>query len=124
MSETLRDLIALAGPAARDIATRDHRLALADFARGSPFGAERAGFAGRSVVLSVRDMARAAAALIDLDGLARRILLCPPGWEADKIARAAALAEADALAYDETGALPALPAALPLPVRLPLTPRA
>src|SRR5947209_6720306 len=72
MSETLRDLIALAGPAARDIATRDHRLALADFAWGSPFGAERAGFAGRSVVLSVRDMASAAAALIDLDGFARR----------------------------------------------------
>ena len=43
---------------------------------------------GASSCSRSRDMAKAAAALIDLDGLARRILLCPPGWEAAKIARA------------------------------------
>jgi len=123
MSEpaTLAGLIARAGGAGRTLSTRDHRLELSEFASGSPFGAERARFAGRSVVLSVSDMARAAAALIDLDGLARRILLCPPGWEADKIARAAALAEADALAYDEALA-PPLALDVALPVSIPLTP--
>jgi acyl-coenzyme A synthetase/AMP-(fatty) acid ligase len=119
---TLRGLIALGGAGAREISTRDHRLNLADFATRSAFGASRRRFAGRSVVLAVGDMAKAAAALIDLDGLARRILLCPPGFEAEKIASAAALVEADALAYDdEIG--PPLALDLALPVRLPLAPR-
>ncbi len=121
---TLAGLIARAGAANREISTRDHRLGLRDFATSSPFGAERRRFAGRSVVLSVRDMAKAAAALIDLDGLARRILLCPPGWDADKIERAAGLAQADALAYDEDSVKPAFAPDIALPVRLPLSPRA
>ncbi|MDE3176664.1 MAG: AMP-binding protein [Pseudomonadota bacterium] len=120
---TLADLIARSGPGARKIATRDHRLALADFAANSPFGADRDRFAGRCVVLHVKDMAKAAAALIDLDGLARRILMCPPGWDAEKTARGAALIEADALAYDEESPV-ALKVDVALPVRLPITPRA
>ena len=120
---SLADLIARAGAGAREITTRDHRLALADFAQNSPFGGDRDRFAGRSVVLYVRDMAKAAAALIDLDGLARRILLCPPGWEADKIARGAALIEADALVYDEEAHIPALAVDVALALRLPMQPR-
>ena len=52
------------------------------------------------MVLFVRDMAKAAAALIDLDGCARRILLCPPVWELSRLEAAARDAEADALVYD------------------------
>src|SRR5579863_336296 len=121
---TLARLMTRAGPAEREISTRDNRLRMCDFATRSPFGAERRQFAGRNVVLSVRDMAKAAAALIDLDGVARRILLCPPGWEADKIERAASLAQADALAYDEEGGKPAFAPDIALPVRLPMSPRA
>jgi acyl-coenzyme A synthetase/AMP-(fatty) acid ligase len=118
---TLASLIARSGPGAREISSRDHRLSLADFAQFSPFGAERERFAGRNVVLAVGDMAKAAAALIDLDGLARRILLCPPGLNAEGVARAAVLIEADALAYDEeTG--PPLALDVALLVRLPLAP--
>jgi acyl-coenzyme A synthetase/AMP-(fatty) acid ligase len=120
---TLAGLIARVGAANREISTRDHRLGLRDFAELSPFGADRRQFAGRSVVLSVRDMAKAAAALIDLDGLARRILLCPLGFDAGKIERAAVLAQADALAYDEESAKPALALDVALPVRLPMSPR-
>jgi acyl-coenzyme A synthetase/AMP-(fatty) acid ligase len=120
---TLSRLIAQHGAGAREISTRDHRLDLADFATRSVFGASRRRLAGRSVVLAVGDMAKAAAALIDLDGLARRILLCPPGFDADKLASAAALAEADALAYDDAAA-PPISLDLALPVRLPLAPRA
>jgi acyl-coenzyme A synthetase/AMP-(fatty) acid ligase len=69
-------------------------------------------------------MAKAAAALIDLDGLARRILLCPPGWDADKLSAAAAQIEADALAFDDEGPAPALDVEVREPVRLPLQPRA
>ena len=120
---TLIDLIARSGAGAREIATRDHRLALADFASLSPFGPNRDRFAGRSVLLHVMDMAKAAAALIDLDGLARRILLCPPGWDAYSIARCAALIEADAFAYDEGNPAAALVVDVALPVRLPMAPR-
>jgi acyl-coenzyme A synthetase/AMP-(fatty) acid ligase len=120
---TLARLIARAGAAEREIATRDHRLGLRDFATHSAFGAETRRFSGRSVVVCVRDMAKAAAALIELDGLARRILLCPPGWEAEKIESAARQAEADALAYDEDGAKPPLALEVALPARLPLAPR-
>ena len=119
---TLAGLIAHGGAGAREISSRDHRLSLGDFATRSPFGASRRRFAGRSVVLAVGDMAKAAAALIDLDGRARRILLCPPGFEGDKIARAATLMEADALAYDDEAA-PPLALDVAEPVRLPLGPR-
>ena len=119
---TLADLIDRHGAGRREICTRDSRLRLSDFATRSPFGAQRDRFAGRSVVLAVQDMAHAAAAVIDLDGLARRILLCPPGWDADAIARAAALAEADALAHDEATP-PPLACEIAAPVRLPLQTR-
>ena len=119
---TLADLIARYGAADREIRTRDCRLRLSDFATRSPFGAGRERFAGRSVVLAVSDMAHAAAALIDLDGLARRILLCPPGWDAETVVRAATLAEADALAHDEAKP-PPFACEIAAPVILPLQPR-
>lgn len=120
---TLASLIAAAASPERVVSTRDHVVALGELAQNSPFGADGNAFAGRSVVLVVRDMAKAAAALIELDGLARRILLCPPAWEAAKLAPAAQLIEADALAFDEEEPPPALPVELRRPVRLPLRPR-
>ena len=84
----------------RAIATRDHALWLDDFARASSLGPHLAALEGRSVVLFVRDMAKAAAALIDLDGCARRILLCPPGWAPALVETASRDAEADALVHD------------------------
>jgi acyl-coenzyme A synthetase/AMP-(fatty) acid ligase len=84
----------------RVVATREHLLPLDDFAHASSLGPYLPRLEGRSVVLSVRDMATAAAALIDLDGCARRIVLCPPGWDRSLVDSAARLAEADALACD------------------------
>ncbi len=65
----------------RVVATRDYVLALDEFEHASSLGPDLTRLRGRSVVLSVRDMAKVAAALIDLDGCARRILLAPPGWD-------------------------------------------
>ncbi len=115
---TLADLIDRAGAGARAIFTREHRVALADFAHASPFGLSRAALAGRSVVLHVRDIALAAAALIDLDGFARRIVLCPPGWSAAEIDSAARDAEADAIVHDQLVAPVAL--AVDAPATLPM----
>ncbi len=73
------------------------------------------------MVLHVRDMALAAAALIDLDGLARRIVLCPPGWGPEPIAIAAGQAGAEAIVHDRRLA----PVDLPIEVfcALPLSRR-
>ena len=65
-------------------------------------------------------MAKAAAALIDLDGWARRIVLCPPEWELARLELAARDAEADALVFDGDGRLPPIPLELAAPCRLPL----
>jgi acyl-coenzyme A synthetase/AMP-(fatty) acid ligase len=119
---TLRGLIARAGGAGRSIVSRDYALPLDSFANASPFGAARPQFRGRSVVLDVRDMAKAAAALIDLDGFAKRILLCPPGFDASKLEVAAQLTEADALACDDAGEPSRLDVAVRAAVRLPLSP--
>ena len=119
---TLASLIARSARSERVVSTRDYILPLDGIARGSPFGADRSAFVGRSVVLVVRDMAKAVAALIDLDGLARRILLCPPGWEAAKLAPAAELIGADALAFDEEEPPTVLAVDVRHPVRLPLRP--
>jgi acyl-coenzyme A synthetase/AMP-(fatty) acid ligase len=97
-------------------------LPLDGFAQASSLGPHQASFQGRSAVLFVRDMAKAAAALIDLDGCARRILLCPPGWALSRLESAARHAEADALVYDGDEDAPGIPIQFAAPCRLPLQP--
>ena len=55
----------------------------------------------RSVLLAARDQLAAFLALIELDGVARRIVLCPPGLLADHAAHVALIAEADAIVSDQ-----------------------
>ena len=118
---TLRQLIERGGASGRVVATRDHVLPLERFARASSLGAKLRNFEGRNVLLFVRDMAKAAAALIDLDGLARRIVLCPPGWDDAILKSAAREADADALVCDgEKRRAPRAPVEITVPCRLPL----
>ena len=118
---TLADLIARSGAGERGLESRAHRLAFADFARFSAIGADLGALAGRSVILHVRDMALAAAALIDLDGLASRIVLCPPGWGPEPLAQAAERAEADAIVHDRL--VPPLQLPVAVQAALPMRPR-
>jgi non-ribosomal peptide synthetase component F len=104
----------------RVVATQDHVLPLDEFERASSLGSHLAILQRRSAVLVVRDMAKAAAALIDLDGCARRIVLCPPGWELSRLESAARDAEADALVFDGDDDIPRIPVELAAPCRLPL----
>ena len=64
-AHTIRALIAQAATPGRIVSTRDRVLPLDYIVGGSPFGSDRRMFAGRSVVLCVRDMTKAAAAVID-----------------------------------------------------------
>jgi acyl-CoA synthetase (AMP-forming)/AMP-acid ligase II len=59
---------------------------------------------GRSVLIATRDQLTAALALIELDGIASRLVLCPPARSMTEIRGIAVAAEADALIFDEGGA--------------------
>jgi acyl-coenzyme A synthetase/AMP-(fatty) acid ligase len=104
----------------RSVATREHVFRLDDFERSSSLGPLLPDLEGRSVVLAVGDMAKAAAALIDLDGCARRILLCPPGWDLERLQSAARDAEANALVFDGDQEAPPIAVEIKAPCRLPL----
>lgn len=116
----LADLLARSGAGDRVLETRDHVLRFSEFSRASAIGENYADLERRSVILHVRDMALAGAALIELDGWARRIVLCPPDWDTTKLANAAALAEADAIVHD--GLTPPLDLPLIAPCALPMRP--
>jgi acyl-coenzyme A synthetase/AMP-(fatty) acid ligase len=64
------------------------------------FGGRLAEFAGRSVLIATADQFSAAIALIELDGLARRLVLCPPGVAQEHLPAIIADAEVDALVSD------------------------
>jgi acyl-coenzyme A synthetase/AMP-(fatty) acid ligase len=106
----------------RVAATCSQVVPLDDFAGASSLSSHLARLAGRSVVLCVRDMAKAAASLVDLDGCARRIVLCPPAWDRSQMESAARDAEADAAVYDGDDAAPSFLLDIAAPCRLPLQP--
>ena len=56
---------------------------------------------GRSVLLAVAGQLLAALAMIDIDGVARRMLLCPPDLNADHIQALVEDAEIDAVVTDQ-----------------------
>ena len=80
MSEpfSLAQLMEAGAGRGRVIATPAWRLSLDDFSSATSLGAALPRLEGRAVVVAVGDMAKAAATLIELDGFARRIVLCPP----------------------------------------------
>ncbi len=57
---------------------------------------------GRSVLIATRDQLCAALALIELDGVARRLVLCTPDLSSEYIAFVAAAAEVDTLVCDQS----------------------
>jgi acyl-coenzyme A synthetase/AMP-(fatty) acid ligase len=68
--------------------------------KGSALGGRRAEFAGRSVLIATADQLAAAIALIELDGVARRLILCPPDVAREHLSAIVADAEVDALVSD------------------------
>src|SRR5436190_21394616 len=62
-----------------------------------------ADLAGRAVLIATRDQFTAALALIELDGLARRLILCAPDVTPEMLAALALAAGADAIVTDDPG---------------------
>ena len=73
---------------------------LAQIAAGTTLDRDVAALAGRSVILRVADPLFAALALIELDGVARRIVLCPPDLSDEALPGVIASAGVDALVTD------------------------
>jgi acyl-coenzyme A synthetase/AMP-(fatty) acid ligase len=71
-------------------------IALADLANASCLGGELECFRGRSVLLAMRDQLSTAIALLELDGVARRLVLCTPELSAEVLREIAATASTDA----------------------------
>ena len=80
---------------------RHNSVALDTLAGGSGFGGRLEALCGRSVLLVAREQLNAAVALIELDGIARRIVICTPDVPLDYLRAIAATAEVDAIVYDE-----------------------
>ena len=103
----LWDSIAPSGAAIRaEFHGRGASVALAELAAGSTFGTALEALRGRSVLIAVREQLAAALALIELDGLARRMVLCTPDLTPEQLAAVAATAEADAIVLDSPPVLP------------------
>ena len=58
---------------------------LRDLAWGSSLGGRLKELRGRSVLVATRDQLTAALALIELDGIARRMVLCPGDLARDRL---------------------------------------
>jgi acyl-coenzyme A synthetase/AMP-(fatty) acid ligase len=80
---------------------------LADLAHASSFGGRLEELRERSVLLLMKDQLRAALAMIELDGVARRIVLCPPDLAAEHLPGVITGAGADACLQDAAAPEPA-----------------
>src|SRR5256884_7772917 len=77
-------------------------LALGDLAWGSSLGARPEELAGRCVLVATADQLTAALALIELDGIARRLILSPPDLPREHVPFVMATAAVDAVVSDRT----------------------
>ena len=75
-------------------------VALPDLGWGSSLGGRLEDLRSRSVLIVTQDQLTAALALIELDGIARRLVVCPPGLSSEQLPVIAANAEVDAVISD------------------------
>src|SRR5437660_683464 len=78
----------------------EHRTALDDLLRRSAIASGVEGLRGRSVLIASADPFLVALALIELDGLARRVTLYPPDLALEHLPYVMRYAEADAVVSD------------------------
>ncbi len=96
------------GSAAGIFHARGGAVPLSDLADSSTLHGRLESYRGRSVLLATHDQLPSAIALVELDGVARRVVLCTPDLSPDVLAGVAVTAEADVVLGDEI-AQPPLP---------------
>jgi len=72
-------------------------IATAELMAASCLGGALETLRGRSVLLALREQLSTAVALLELDGVARRLVLCTPDLTPEQLAEVAAIAETDAV---------------------------
>jgi acyl-coenzyme A synthetase/AMP-(fatty) acid ligase len=98
---SLRELVEeLDGSAATAIRSATASATLRDLLDGSVLGGRTAALAGRSVLLATKEQLTTALALIELDGLVRRVVLYPGDLASAYVPEVIARAEVDALVGD------------------------
>src|SRR5580658_4204262 len=108
--------------AARHLHGAAASVCLADLARGTALSGALNRLAGRSVLLRTADPLMAAVALVELDGVARRIVLCPPDLADTALPGVIATAEIEAVATDAPQLL--VPGLAQATIQLPTRPAA
>lgn len=81
----------------RFVMDADSRIAMSDLVEGSVLYGRGKELQGRSVLLTTKDQFTTASALIELDGIARRIVLCPPNFPLEHFPYIIDTAEVDAI---------------------------
>ena len=105
MSSLWESVSRLGEPAAGIFHGRTGSIALAALAQGSILHGSLESLRGRTVVLAMREQLATAAALVELDGVARRLVLCTPDLTPEQLAGVCAAAEADVV-LDQVDAEP------------------
>jgi len=99
---------------------RSGQVCVADLARNTGLGGNLQSLAGKSVVLATKSQLTAGLAMIELDGVAQRLLILPPDIDPDHLGPVIARAEADAIVIDDGSPDNE---ALALPVRVRCVPK-
>src|ERR1700739_1518477 len=84
----------------RTLADARQVVALTEFAGETCLAGRLGELSGRSVLLAVADQLVSALAILELDGVVRRMLLCPPDLAADHLATLVEDAGIDAVVTD------------------------
>jgi acyl-coenzyme A synthetase/AMP-(fatty) acid ligase len=97
---SLRDAIAVGGAPPGYLIGAEQRTALGDLLQGSAIASHVEALSGRSVLIASTDPFVVALALIELDGLARRMTLCPPDLALEHLPYVMRYAEVDEVVSD------------------------
>jgi acyl-coenzyme A synthetase/AMP-(fatty) acid ligase len=84
----------------RFLADLDSQVRLEDLSNGSILGGRSGELQGRCILLATNDQLATALALIELDGIAQRLILCPPGLLPEHMAWIMETAGVDAVISD------------------------
>lgn len=102
---SLWTLICAGGPKEQFLQNASTQVLLSDLRSGSAIRGSLQDLRGQSVAVATGDQLAAALALIQLDGVVRRLILCPPDVPAESITGIAAGAEAAAVITDREESL-------------------
>ncbi len=98
--QPLHDLLRADALSGRHLWAAGASVALETLARGTSLGGALPALHGRSVLVAMEHQLATALALIELDGVAGRLVLCPPGLSAEHRAQVMAGAGVDAVVSD------------------------